>query len=58
MITWEMKLIIHYQTFTVQPLKSVKEPVISSHTLLGMWLHFHDGIEVKPLRPSDAYMRQ
>ena len=32
----------------VQPLKFRNGWVISSHTLLGMWLLIHAGIKVKP----------
>ena len=41
-----MKLLIHTQTSTVQPLKIGNEYVISSHTLSGMWLLIHAGIKV------------
>ena len=40
-ITWPFT-----QTSTVQPLKLGNAYVISSHTLLGMWLFIHDGIKV------------
>ena len=36
-----MKLPIHSKTSTVQQLKFGNESVISSHTLLGMWLLIH-----------------
>ena len=38
------KLLIHYQTSTAAPMKFGKGWVISSHTLLGMWLLLHAGI--------------
>ena len=45
-IKCEMKLLIQSQTSTVKPLKFVNGPVISSHTLLDMWLLIHAGTEV------------
>ena len=41
-----MKLFIHSQTSTVQPLKFGNGYVIPSHTLLGMWLLINAGIKV------------
>ena len=46
-----MKLLIHSLTSTVQPLKFRNGQVISSHTLLGVWLLIHAGIKVNTLRP-------
>ena len=43
-----MKLLIHSQPSTVQPLKFGSGYVISSHTLLGMWFLIHDVIKVNP----------
>ena len=43
-----IKLLIHSQTSTVQPLKFGNGKVISSHTLLCMWLLIHAGIKVNP----------
>ena len=43
-----MKLLIHFQTSTVQSLKFVTGKVISPYTLLGIWVHIHARIEVKP----------
>ena len=34
-----VKLVISFQTPTLEPLKFRNGEVISSHTLLGMWLH-------------------
>ena len=34
--------------FSNSPLKIVYGYVISSHTLLGMWLRIHDGIQDNP----------
>ena len=48
------KLLIHSQTSTVQPLKFGNGLVISSHTLLGMWLLFLS-YDVS-LRPSVEYL--
>ena len=46
-----MKLLIHSQTLTVQSLKFVNAFVISSHTLLVMWLHIHAGyVKANPCR--------
>ena len=45
-IKCEMKLLIHSQTSTVQPLKFGNGQVISSHTLLGMWLLIHAGLKL------------
>ena len=42
------KLVIHSQTSTVQPLKFGNGWTISSHTLLGTWLHIHAAITVNP----------
>ena len=41
-----MILLILSQTSTVQPLKFGNAQVISSHTLLGMWLIIHAGIKL------------
>ena len=41
-----MKLFINYQTSTVAPLKFGNALVISSHTLLDMWLLIHADINV------------
>ena len=41
-----MKLVIDPQTSTVQPLKFGNGQAISFHTLLGVWLLIHTGIEV------------
>ena len=38
-----MELLIHFQTSTAQPLKIGNGEVITSHTLLGMWLLIHAG---------------
>ena len=38
-----MKWVIYLNTSTVQPLKFGIGQIISSHTLLGMWLLFHAG---------------
>ena len=43
-----MKLLIHSYTLTVQPLKFGNGLVISSHTLLNMWLLVHAVIKVNP----------
>ena len=43
-----MKLLSHSETSTVQPLKFGKGKVISSHTLLAMWLLIYAGIKVNP----------
>ena len=43
-----MKLLIHSQTSTVEPLKFENGLVISSCTFLYMWLLIHAGIKVKP----------
>ena len=43
-----MTLLIHSQTSTVQLLKIGNGYIISSHTLLDMWLLIHAGIKVKP----------
>ena len=43
-----MKLLIHSQTSTAQPLKFGNGWVISSHILLGMNLLIHSGIKSKP----------
>ena len=43
-----MILLIHSKTSTLQQLKFADGYVISSHTLLGMWLHIHAEIKVKP----------
>ena len=40
-----MKLLIHSQTSTVQPLMFGNGSVSSSHTLLGMWLLNHAGLQ-------------
>ena len=40
-----VKLLIHFQTSTVQPLKFGNGQVTSSHTLLHMWLLMHAGIK-------------
>ena len=39
-----MKSLIHSQTSAVQPLKFESGYVISSHTLLDIWLLIHAGI--------------
>ena len=41
-----MKLLIHYQTSLVKPLKFGNGYVILSHTLLNMWLLIHPGIKL------------
>ena len=43
-----MKLLIHTQTSTVQPLQFGKEYIISPHTLLAKWVLIHAEIKVKP----------
>ena len=43
-----MKLLIHFQTSTIKLLKFGNGYVISSHSLCGIWLFIHTGIEVKP----------
>ena len=47
-IKWEIKLLIHSQTSTVQPLKFGNGYVIPSNTLMGMWLLIHADIKVNP----------
>ena len=47
-IKCRMKLLIHSQTSTVQPLKFGNVYVISSNTLLAMWLLIHAGVKVNP----------
>ena len=42
---WPMKLRIHSKTSMVQSLKFRMGKVISSNTLLGMWLFIHAGIK-------------
>ena len=42
-----MKLIMHSQISTVQPLKFGNGSVIQTHTLLGMRLLIYAGIKVK-----------
>ena len=44
-----LKLIIHSQTSTIAPLKFGNGKVISSHTLLGMWLFIHVRIKLNIL---------
>ena len=44
---WD-ELITHSKTSTVQKMMYVDSQMISSHTLLGMWLLIHVGIQVKP----------
>ena len=41
-----IKLLIHSQTSTMQPLKFGNEWIISSHTVLGVWFIIHTGINV------------
>ena len=41
-----MKLLIHFQTSTVAPLKFGMGQVISSHTLRVMWLFIHAGLRM------------
>ena len=43
-----MKLLINFQTSTEAPLKFGNVSVISSSTLLDMWLPIHAGVEVNP----------
>ena len=43
-----MKLLINYQTSIVQQSKFRNGKVISSHTLLGVWLLTHAGIKINP----------
>ena len=43
-----MKLLIHSQTSTVQPLKFGNEQEIASNILLGVWLVIHAEIYVQP----------
>ena len=45
-VTCGMKLRIHSQSSTVQPLNLGNEKVIPIHALLGMWLLIHAGIKV------------
>ena len=45
-----MKLLTHFQTSTVQPLKFEHAEAISSHTLLGMWLLINAKVKVKLLK--------
>ena len=45
---YEMKLLIHSQTLTVELLKFGNCEVIASDTLLGMWLLIDAGIQVNP----------
>ena len=40
-----MILLIHFQTSTAQPSKLVNGWIISSHTLLGIWVLIFGGIE-------------
>ena len=47
-IKCRMKLLIHSQTSTVEPVKFGNEEVISSHTLMGMPLLIYAGIKVEP----------
>ena len=47
-----MKLLIHSQTSTVQPLKFGNGWAISSHILLGMWLLIHAGNWVTYAKPN------
>ena len=42
------EIIIHSQTSAIVPLKLTNELIIPSHTLLGIWLLIHAGIEVDP----------
>ena len=49
-----MKLIIHYQTSIVVLLKFVNGETISAHTLLGMWLFIHAGINSQPVLVKEA----
>ena len=44
----EIKLLIHSQTSTVQPLKFGDGQAISSQILLGIGLLIHAGIKVNP----------
>ena len=43
-----LKLLIHSETSTVQPLKFGNGSVISSNTLPGIWLLIHAGIKDNP----------
>ena len=43
-----MKLLLHSKTSAVQPLKFVNGLLISSNTLLGMWLFTHAEIKFNP----------
>ena len=45
-----MKLLVQTQTSTVQRLKFGNGYLISSDTLLDMWLFIHDGIKVYPCK--------
>ena len=48
-----MKLLTHFQTSTVVPLKFGNGYVISSHTLFGMRLLIHAGIKVFPCQQKE-----
>ena len=52
-----MKLFIHSQASTVQPLKFRNEWIISSHSLLGMWLFIHDRIKVTTVPLKGSWVR-
>ena len=45
---WGMKLLIHSQTSTGQPVKLKNVWVISPHTLLIIWSCIHGGIKINP----------
>ena len=49
-----VKLLIHSQTSMVQLLKFGNGEVISSQTLLGMWLLIHDVIKVNASYSDDG----
>ena len=43
-----VKLLVHSQTPTVQPLKFGNERIITPYTLLGIQLLIHAGVKVNP----------
>ena len=50
-----MKLLIHSQTSTVVSFKFGNGLVVSSHTLLDIWLLIHSGIKVNPQKAAVLY---
>ena len=50
-----MKLLIHSQTSTVQPLKFGNLYVISSRNLMGMWLLIYAGIKLIPVSKTGPW---